>query len=299
MNIYFIINPIAGKNQSIRKISLLIDRLNTEYPDAFIHFTESKGEGRKIAESLKGDVVKLIICGGDGTINEIVNGLGPYSSPIIDIFPIGSGNDLSRELNINNNIEELIKRIQDDEYRIIDLGEIVLTDDENRSVKQIFCSSCGIGFDALAAHFSNKNTKLKGLLLYLSSAFSALRNYSNSRLSGHIDGQSIRFNSMMVSIGNGKTSGGGFKLLPFAQVDDGKLDLSIINYLNRLKILFYLPIAIFGKHTKMKIVNYSKFESCSIQLDPGNYIHTDGEVISMNGIKVEIRVLKNALKIKV
>jgi hypothetical protein len=65
MDIHFIINPIAGKNQSIRKISLLIDRLNTEYPDAFIHFYRIKRRGEKNSRIIERDLVKLIICGGD------------------------------------------------------------------------------------------------------------------------------------------------------------------------------------------------------------------------------------------
>jgi len=298
MLIYFIINPIAGKNQNVNRIARLLDELNKRFPEANVLFTEKRGDAYKFGQLLSDKQAKVVICGGDGTINEVLNGLGAHSSPIVDIYPIGSGNDLARELKISDNLDYLLNNLKIETFKLIDLGEITLFDEKYTETKHLFGSSCGIGFDALAAHYSNQNSKFKGLLLYLSSVFRALRNYPSSQLSLSIDKHHLSTTSMMVSIGNGKTSGGGFKLLPKAKIDDGELDISIIKYINRIKILFYLPIAIFGKHTKLKIVNYFKFKNCEISLNPGNYVHTDGEVLSTDIKKISIRVLPATLKFR-
>lgn len=297
MQTYLIINPVAGKNQSTQIISRLLDRLNIEHPQVKVIFTEKRGDARRLGFEFKNDNAKIIICGGDGTINEVINGLGAYCAPIIDIFPIGSGNDFARELSVTQDFDSFFSNLDVNSYKNIDLGQIVISDNQKNDIF-LFSSSCGIGFDALAAYYSNLNQKLKGITLYLVSVFKALKKYPVSRINLHCEGEEYSQDSIMISIGNGKTSGGGFKLLPHASINDGKLDISIIAYLNRLKILYYLPIAIFGKHTHFKIVKYFKFKECEITLNPGNYLHIDGEIISTDLKNIKVSILPGALKFR-
>ncbi|MHC1737213.1 MAG: diacylglycerol kinase family protein [Ignavibacteriaceae bacterium] len=298
MKTYLIINPVAGKNRSTHLISRLVDRINTDFPEIQVLFTEKRGDARQFGFDLRNEKVKIVICGGDGTINEVINGLGAHSAPIIDIFPIGSGNDMARELHVTSDFDQFFSNLSLKTYKLIDLGQIIISDNNHKDEISFFAGSCGIGFDALAAHYSNLNKKLKGLTLYLVSVFKALRNYPVSRTVVKWEEKEYSNDSIMISIGNGKTSGGGFKLLPHASIDNGELDISIISYLNRLKILYYLPIAIFGKHTHFQIVKYFKFKECEISLNPGNYLHIDGEVISTDLKNIKIKVLPGALKFR-
>ena len=292
MKTYFIINPIAGKGknkQSIEKIVKLIPKYFDEHE---IYFTKFQGDAKNFVSRLKEIECRIICCGGDGTINEVVNGIGAYSSVVLGVIPTGSGNDFAREIGYNFNIDVLLKSFSKSNYKIIDLGHLRITDNNI-----LFAGSCGIGFDALSAYYSSRTKYLRGILLYLISVFKAISTYKSFKAEIHLNESILKKELMMISIGNGKTSGGGFKLLPNAKINDGLIDFCLINSLNPLQLLFYLPLAIWGKHIHIKHSEYFKQSNCKIKLYPGTYIHADGEVISTNIEEIEVTVIKNGLKV--
>lgn len=297
MKTYFLVNPIAGRGRG-RKMIEPISEMIKGYPEQFeLYVTECRGDATKFAQSIRNTKSVLLCFGGDGTLNEIINGLGAYSEVILSIFPIGSGNDFARSVNQKLSISEIVRKVSDPKFENIDIGQVKFKINGNLTI-HYFLNSCGIGFDALSAYYSNQKSILRGLPLYLKAVFNSLVKYQPFFFEAYIDANpKISGLKMMISIGNGKTSGGGFYLTPKAQIADGLLDIAIAEHLNLLKILVLLPRAINGDYINTQYVKYLKFKKASFCIEPGNYIHTDGEVLSKSVKEFEIEIIKSSLKI--
>ena len=297
MKTYFLVNPIAGRGRGRKYIKLISEILKSRSEHDELFVTSRKGEAKEFAASIRNTECVLLCIGGDGTLNEIINGLGVHSDVILSVLPIGSGNDFARSINQKKSIYELVTELSKPDFIKIDIGQIYFQH-EDKSIIHLFLNSCGIGFDALSAYFSNQKSMLKGLPLYLKAVIKSLLKYKSFLFEGSFDSfTSITGQKMMLSIGNGQTSGGGFYLTPKAQINDGLLDIAIAEHLNFLKILFLLPKAITGKYIHTKHVEYLKFEKANVKIEPGNYIHSDGEVLSTSVKEVEIEIIKSSLKV--
>merc|ERR1711879_191766 len=111
------------------------------------------------------------------------------------------------------------------------------------------------------------------------------------------DKEKTTFDALLMTIGNGITSGGGFFLNPEAVIDDGILNLTVINFVTRIKILYKLPLALVNKLDKVPEADFYKFEQIEINLDEPYFIHVDGEVLSTSVESLTATVLKSAIKI--
>lgn len=299
MKTIFLINPVAGRGRGKKYIDIINSNLNGKLRDGYnIFITQKRGDAKDFANKVKNEEIVLACIGGDGTLNEIINGLGAFSNVVLSVLPIGSGNDFSRSINGTSNLDVFFSKINEAIFKFIDIGKINLISKEGTSINHLFLNSCGIGFDALSAYYSNQKSRLKGLPLYLKAVTKSLRSYFPSEISIVIDKKiEIKGEKIMISIGNGKTSGGGFFLTPQAEIDDGKLDIAIAEHVSLIKILSLLPKAINGKYINSIHVKYQKLEDAVFQIQPGNYLHTDGEVISTNADNLEVSILKSALKV--
>jgi len=268
-----LINLMAGRGKSRRKLSKLIIALSKYNISFEIRQTKAPRHGIEIAR----DVIlqgyrKIVAVGGDGTINEVINGImlsGKNSETTVGIIPLGGGNDFSKNFGIPSNIEEAVKILKANKTQMIDVGKI---DD------RYFINSLGAGFDAEVALFATKISFLNGLPRYLFAVLAALLNLKFHKWEIIADSKKIVSTYLLISFGNGKYCGGGFKLNPGAVIDDGFLDVCLVEKVSPFKILTLLSTVIKGEHIgkkEVEIIRTKRFEINSNQKIP---IYFDGEI---------------------
>lgn len=296
---HIIINPTSksGKGLSIwRTLKSILDEKEIPYNLYESTYTGHVAElTRQITSS--GQPVNLIVLGGDGTVNEALQGIENFDKVSIGYIPTGSSNDLARALKLSHSPEELLLQILDGTHaHMVDLG--ILTYESNseitsrlhsRSVhkSRYFVVSSGIGFDAavceeaLSSPIKDTLNKLRlGKLTYLCIALKQL--FAAKAISCEItlDGKKnifvpkLLFTAFMIH----PYEGGGFCFCPQADDSDGLLDLCVVGDLPKLLILMALPTAFFGKHYLFPKINHYTASSVQLKTSSPLWVHTDGEV---------------------
>ncbi len=290
-----IINPVAGRGRCEKIIPKIKEVIKKQIHDFDILLTERKNHAKEYVSGLKDELKIIYSVGGDGTINEIVNGLKNFENTILGILPFGSGNDFAKSLGIKHDISSLEKM---PETKKIDIGKVFYKISASGKLNEtIFVNSLGIGFDALIAHLIAKNRILKGLPLYLSAVLKGLTKFKSFEVEAKFDDDPYLGKKLLIAIGNGKTSGGGFKLNPSAELSDGQLDVCLIDDLSRLKILRKLPKAILGTHKSLNEVKMKCFQTSEIKLKQPTWMHSDGEVISDSVNYVKTIIISKKLEV--
>lgn len=260
-----ILNPSA-RGAKGGTLSAKISRLCGDTP---IRTTCGAGEARTIAkEAVREGFTTIIAAGGDGTINEVVNGIAG-SGVTLGVLPIGTMNVFALELGLPVlSLSRCWKVIQAGHVRRIDLP---------KANTRYFVQLAGIGFDAQVV----KNTsfdfkKTFGPLSYLISA-TQIASHKPPRLLVESDGTTQE--GSFALIGNGRFYGGPFVIFKNAQIDDGKLDVLIFKNLGYLDIVRYLNAIIFGAHHKLPDVEYFQTTSARVRSDENVPVEVDGDVI--------------------
>ena len=236
----------------------------------------------------------LIVLGGDGTINEVVNGIADVSKITLGYIPTGSGNDFTRALNLPTKPLAALENVLNPGRLVpLDIGCAKLD-----SVPRKFAVSSGIGFDASVCHFVEKssfkaflNRIHLGNLIY--TAVAVKRLFLDSRVDADVildDGEPRHFSNVyFAACMNHPYEGGGFFFCPEAKTDDGMLDVLVAADIPLLKVFFILPTAFFGKHTGFSGVHIFRCRKAEIRAKEPLAMHTDGEPAAVGTVlKAEI-----------
>ena len=287
MGIYLIVNPIAGKGQTPQLAqefeNILIDR-QVKYK---IVFTEYPGHAVKLAEAVdEREYSKVVSVGGDGTLNEILNGLA-YDKFILGIIPAGTGNDLIKSVGIPSNVMEAFELVLNGGKKSIDMGYIQ---------GKRFINVAGFGFDVEVLRETERFKKIvKGQFAYILGVLKALISFKPIKLHISIDGVEYNREAMICAIGNGQYFGGGMRILPNAQLDDGLYDICIIKKLPKLALLYHFPKVFKGTHLGIPWVEYLRGENVKILTKEPVLVNFDGEVSQQQS--PDFNILKNKLNI--
>jgi len=289
----FIVNSTAGRGKAGNKISNLITSLNEHKLDFEIELTKApKHAIQLVQDAIKKGFNNIIAVGGDGTLNEVVNGVmlsGKSEEVNVGIIPEGGGNDFAANFNLSSNINKAVDTLQKFNLRKIDVGKI-----ENR----YFVNALGIGFDARAAQISNKIKHLNGLPRYLLAVIKALVSLKPFEAEVKLDDYTYNSPFLLIAIGNGKYTGGGFLLTPEAIVDDGFLDICFIKTISRGRILSLLPSAIKGQHLKEPEVDLKQSKTIEVITKTPLPFYTDGELPELiNPLHFKIELLPKKLNL--
>ncbi len=296
----FILNPVAGKGNSkkvLPKINSLLKTFNHPFE---IKSTEYKGHATIIMREIGNNYNYIVSIGGDGTLNEIINGINVNSNIKLCVLPVGSGNDFSGNLNLPKNIDDQLSLLFNKKYneKSLDVGLAKYFNyEEEEQKKQLFLNNLGIGFDAYVAFLNQEDKILSGIVSYLIAVIRGLVRYKPLNVECIFNSDVISGKKLLITIGNGKSSGGGFYLNPKAEINDNLLDLTIIDDVSRYKILKSLPLALINKIETVNEVSMYKFNHLEIKLAEPYYIHADGEVFSKNVERLEVKLVPNSLKI--
>ena len=275
-----IINPVAGK-QNIKKTYKIIDDIFDANGVSYnIYVTERPGDAIEKCRKIAKGTDAVIAVGGDGTVNEVVNGL-VGTNTLFGVIPVGTGNDFARSINLSLNLKQACEQILAGKTKFIDLGKVC---------NRYFINLVGVGFDGAVAYQTNQHNKyISGKWMYLLSVLKTLMNYKPVEMKITLDSDIVQCSPMLVAVGIGPSYGGGIKIVPDAVQNDGYFDICFIRSLNKASALYYLKKALNGKHSNLNKVticrsNYVKLESKK----PLPY-HVEGEVFFSNNIEFTLQ----------
>ncbi|MDO5799416.1 MAG: diacylglycerol kinase family lipid kinase [Eubacteriales bacterium] len=284
---YFIVNPNSrsGKGALIWKdLRKTLRDKNISYKAVF---TEYRGHAVKLAASVTENAspehpVTLIAVGGDGTIQEVLSGVRNLSCIYFGYIPTGSGNDFCRSMKLPQDPHEALNCVLEQKH-IASMDVPVISINGHQSH---FAISCGIGFDAAVCHEVSVTPMKKvlnhfglGKLVYLFVALKQLLFMKPLPMTLQMDNKRVhQFQKVYFSaVMNQKYEGGGFKFCPAADPSDGYLDVIVIDGLSKLKVLFCLPTAFFGKHTHITGIHIFRCKNVEIFSSVPLAVHKDGE----------------------
>ncbi|MCQ2506679.1 MAG: diacylglycerol kinase family lipid kinase [Lachnospiraceae bacterium] len=282
---HFIVNPNARTSKGALVWEGLEKILKNKGCDYEVHLTAGPGHATKIAAKLceENEKIDIIMVGGDGTADEIAQGIDA-SKATLGYIPVGSSNDLARGLNIGQEAEPALERILERKTeKEFDLGYIV----NKEGVKRKFLVSSGFGFDA-AICFDVQKNKMKnflnkihlGRLIYGLVAVKLIFTHKKTPMTIVVDGgEAKEYKDVLFAAAmNHPWEGGGVQFSPEADATDGMLDVCIAHDLSVLKTLRMIPGAYKGKHVNFtKNVEIIRCKSFNIKANKPQAVHTDGE----------------------
>jgi diacylglycerol kinase (ATP) len=257
--------------------------------------TERAGHGITLAQEAAGDGAEAVVAiGGDGTVNEVVNGLlrvPEARRPAFGVVPDGTGNDYGFLLGLRpGDLDGAARVIASGATKVLDAGEVN---------GRFFANSVGLGFDGAVAEIAAKVRYLKGFPAYLWSVFAVLRTWENFELTCTCDGRTISGRAFLAAVANGPRSGGGFLLAPGAKPDDGVLDVCRLGDLGKLEALRHLPKALDGSHVGLPWATILRAREVVLASDRPLTAHVDGNLATgvAHPDPLRIRILPRALRV--
>jgi YegS/Rv2252/BmrU family lipid kinase len=301
--VLIILNPWAGRGAAGQRRPELEQALRETGVDFAIVTTHAVGGATELAwQGIERGYGRIVAVGGDGTINEVVNGIKGAEDGLgrrarLGVIPLGTGSDFIKALDgvEANDIHGGIRRAVGERVRAIDLGRVQVGD----SAPRLFINALGVGLDAQVAAESLKLTRLKGLAVYLVAIIRALANYKAHPMTVEYDGKRVHRRLLFASSANGRCQGGGFWLTPDAQIDDGLLDLCMIDNMRLDEIIRHIPKLMEGTHIGLKQVTMGRARTINITCAAPLPVATDGEVIATDARHITVEALPGALEVLV
>ncbi|MBQ9207556.1 MAG: diacylglycerol kinase family lipid kinase [Treponema sp.] len=297
---HFIVNIHGGSGKAFlkwNKIRALLRKKNVEFK---VRVPQGVGDASRIAKEiseLSEDDIRIIVVGGDGTINEVLNGITNFSRVKLGLIPTGSGNDFTRGLKLPRHnpkkaLDIILKSTGD---KKIDLGRsTVLSTNDSR----IFGISSGFGLDAIVGTGINE-AKIKKILNWLHlgklsyavltiQTLFTMRTYSVSLKFD--DDEPISFNKLIfLAAMNFKAEGGGVPMSPKARGDDGELSVCLAAGVPKILTFLLFPLLCMGLHGNSKGFYLRNCKSLVLQSDEKSILHTDGELVgSVDSVQFEV-----------
>lgn len=243
----------------------------------------------------------IVGVGGDGTSNEVINGLMEAKqttrpSCAMGVLSVGRGNDFAHRVNVPYDLERACQVLVEDHRRTIDIGQVV---GGKYPEGRYFGSCVGVGFDAIGTIEAAKLPRLGGFLSFFIAVLKTIFLYYKAPLSTvEYDGQKITQPSLMISIMNGRRLGGGFWMAPNAEPDDGILDLCLVHEVSRARIFGLIPYFMKGTQATQKEIKTGQAAHISITAIQGSLpAQTDGEILCIDGQRLVIELLPRQLEI--
>lgn len=296
----FILNPAAGQGNAVNLMKEIIDIGDELGIDVEIYETQeildAEVAAKKYASMASKEYpVRIYACGGDGTVNEVLNGIAGEENVELAVIPMGTGNDFIRSFGTRGQFMNIKKQMMS-KSRKVDILKYRYSRDDY-FYEQYIMNMLNIGFDCRAADSMQKyKTKplVSGTMAYLFGVAENLVKMEGENLKITLDnGEVYEKEVLLVAIANGSYYGGGFKSAPYAEVDDGLIDVSIVERCTRKQL-----VGIIGKYNKgthldtklgKRIVTYRKCKSLNIEsLGSEMVFAADGEPSKASNIFIEV-----------
>lgn len=293
---FVIVNPNAGRRKG-EKDWLEIARLLTEASLEFTSvFTDCPNHAVKLSRKyIDAGFRKILVVGGDGTLNEVINGIfmqHTYAPDEITIamIPVGTGNDWGRSFNIPSDYKQAIDVIVRGKTFRQDVGKVTYTSD-GKPHSRYFVNMAGMGFDAMVAKKTNKQKAegKGGPFSYLVNLFTSLIAYKSITTNIVIDNKPVNEDVFSMSIAICQYNGGGMKQAPGAVPDDGLFDITIITRVTRMTVLRNVAKLYDGTFVRLNQVKQYRGQVIKIDSNPALFLETDGESLGHTPMAFEIK----------
>ncbi len=284
-NEYFvIINPNAGNGRGKADWPAIKEMLSNQGLAFKSMFTKAVNHARETCiDKINEGQRRFIVVGGDGTLNEVVNGIFsqdsvPPNKFVLGNIPVGTGNDWCRTYNIPNNLAAAVKIISNQNIFHQDIGKVSYMKNGNLE-SRYFLNVAGCGFDAFVANRTNEKKEMgKGsALVYLYTLFVSLFNYKSTNIT--IEFEKSKYSELVfsISLGIGRYNGGGMMQLPDAIPNDGLFDLTIIKKMSKIEVLKNIKKLYNGTIVTHPKVDTFKANKVIIKSIPDISLEVDGE----------------------
>jgi YegS/Rv2252/BmrU family lipid kinase len=299
---FAIVNPNAGNGKGRKDWNRIADILKKNGIRFKVKPTERKGHATELTrELIAGGFRKIISIGGDGTLNEIINGIFtqdhcPTTEITLGLIPVGTGNDWGRMFGIPLVYEGAVQVIKEGKLMLHDVGVISYYIGEEK-VKGYFINIAGLGFESIVVRKTNKQ-KDKGMsnkAIYFYNLLSSLLTYRHTLADITIDGKTGREKIFSINVGNGRYCGGGMRQTPDALPDDGLLDITVIKEISKIEIIKSLKILYDGTILSHPKVDGYRSNNLKVSSDSLLYLEADGE--SLGHTPVEFGIIPSAVNI--
>ena len=288
-NLLFIVNPISGIGRQKKIEALLESNIDHSLLDYTVRYTERIHHGTELAKEAveQGCFDAIVAVGGDGSVNDVVSGM-VGSNIALGIIPCGSGNGLARNLKIPLTPAHAIEILN--HYKVAEIDTIYLND-------RVIASIAGIGFDARVAR-RMKQTKVRGLQAYAKIILTDYPTYKEHTYRLNIDGNEIERKAWFISFANSNQFGYNTAIAPLAQLDDGLIDVCIVDRIPLLHLPMTAPLLYLNHFELSQHVEYFKAHEVTVYNNDEKWVNIDGEGERI-GTELHFRNVRKSLKVLV
>lgn len=272
MHLKIIYNPAAGRGRArrhvreieeyLRGLGARVDCEPSTDPDDLV---------RIAAESSRGGYDRVVVCGGDGTLNLAIREFD-LANGTLALIPTGSGDDFAKVMGIPRNVRRACDVVINGTVREVDVALA-------NNIR--YLGVAGLGFDSEVADFANRNVKfLRGSAVYLYAILRVLPRFTPRPVEIRTENSTRQEEIMFAAVGNTRQYGGGIRITPDAKVDDGLLDICIVHRSTRAELLKTLPKAYTGAHVKSSFVEMGRGRAFHFSSEIAMAVYADGEPLT-------------------
>lgn len=285
---YIIANSLHLKGKKAEKLETVksvFDRAGIKYE---ILLTEHAGHAAEYARRITSDGNEntVVAMGGDGTLHEILNGFADFGKNSLGLIPFGTGNDFAHAAGIPLDVKEAAEIIAFRDPSHIDFIQL------SSGLRSVNAVGMGIDVDVLKRVFAGKGRRSSK---YFRALLASLCKFKCFDFEAEYDGESIKRRGLIAALGNGVQIGGGIKLFPEAKIDDGYMDMIIVDNIPRRKLIFALAKLMRGKVNSVKEAKFMRVKKAKILPADENFtLQAEGELYE--NIPIEAEVISGRLK---
>jgi YegS/Rv2252/BmrU family lipid kinase len=291
--ILVIVNPVSGNGKALKIMPDIKSFFNmhSDIIEADFKISRFKDDIKIIASTMYDDGYReFVVVGGDGSLSELVNGLGPKMDNKIKIgvIPYGSGNDFIKSLFSQYQLNDQIKAIIKDQTQLLDLGKVN---------EHYYINSCTFGIDGPIIRMTDKlKMKIPGEIAYYMSTLKEGIAFKPKIVRLTIDGEVLKGEKILIAFNNGKYIGGGMNITPDADLSDGYLNVCVIDDVSKLKFVRSIKKVYEGQLSDLNEVSLCRIKKGSIEVENGSYdINIDGNLVGKT--PATIHIIPNAIRV--
>ncbi len=300
-----IVNPQSQGGKLGKRWPELAETLTRAFPYDVVH-TQSQGDGTRLARAaLRSGAERIIAIGGDGTINEIVNGFFENGTAIapeasLGIIPFGTGGDFRRTVKIPKDAADAVAVISANHRMKIDLGKLDLTSHDGAPMQRMFANIASFGVGGHLDRLINESGKKLGRIGYFTKGVRATLSYKNQRVQLRFDGSAadrVEVTAYNVAVANGRFFGGGMMIAPNAELDDGKFDVVVVGDLGIMQLMTGFARQVYsGAHLKTKGISSRRAKVIEAEaIDPNDQVEFDVDGEHLGRLPARFEVMPSCL----
>lgn len=272
------------KQRQLETVKKVFENAGKEFE---LHVTDRKQDVKEItASATQGEGNDIVVLGGDGTLHDVLNSFVNFEGNSLGIIPLGTGNDFAESANVPNDPKKAAELIVNGSPKFVDFIEL-----EN-GLKSLNAFGIGIDVDVLERTYAGKSNKRSK---YLHALLISLIKFKSHNFTVRYNGKEETHFGLIAAVGNGKQFGGGIKMFPGAVIDDGYLNLIIVDFISKRKMIGAFLKLMKGRIDKVKQVTYVKVKEVEfIPDDKSYYMQADGELYK--DIPLKAKIVENKLK---